>query len=95
MSEKTIIRIALALAILLGLWIGFGCPIPFIKVNKFSSSDDVPTFEAADPDDSDTERSNNSDRDFIGEEYNPEREREIDEMIEDGEERQKEMMEDE
>lgn len=89
MSEKTMIRIALVLAILLGVWAGLGGPVPFLKVKAFSPSDDVPTFGSSDSDDSGGER------DFVGDEYNAERERQIDEMVEDAEDKHEKMMENE
>lgn len=95
MSQKTIIRIALILAALLGLWAALGGPVPFLKIRALTPSDDVPTFEPADPEDADEEPSRHQDRDFVGDEYDPDRERRIDEMIEDAEERDKERMEDE
>lgn len=95
MNEKVIIRIAVVLAVLLGLWALLGGAVPFVKAKHFSPSDDMPTFEAINPDDVDdrdyssgTDR--NDEREFVGDEYDPDRERKIDEMIEDAKERDEE-----
>ena len=100
MSEKAVIRIAVILAALIGLWFILGGSIPYIKIRELTPSDDIPTFERVDHDDNggyidDSRSDRNYSRDFVGDEYDPDKERKIDEMIEDVEEQERERYDDE
>jgi hypothetical protein len=41
------VRLFIALAILAGVWIGFGAPVPFLAIDPLPPNPDLPTFKEA------------------------------------------------